>query len=175
MPRHTVRPLQPGDYAHLSALEVEVFGAVGEEVLCPHYLRLCCEFFAGSCFIGFVDDRPAAYLLSFVRERSCYCTTLAVHPDYQRTRITLLLLREFVRGIAHQVDRCWFTVKHDNAAARSLHKMLGAREVEVRRDYYGPGEDRIISTIDRDAFEQLRDKYERLGFVDKRPPVEVAA
>ena len=174
MSRYTIRSLSSDDFAALAMLETSVFGAMGEAVLCPHYLRLCTELFRESCFIALDGDRPVGYLLSFVRGREATCTTLAVIPEYQRKRVTVDLIAAFVRHIVDRVDVCWFTVKEDNAPARAVHAMLGAVEVDRRKDYYGPGDERIVSMIDRAALERMRPKYERLGFIPPRAVAEAA-
>lgn len=173
MSRYTIRTLVSDDFTALAGLETEVFAAMGEDVLCPHYLRLCTEIFSASCFLALDGDRPVGYLLSFLRDREAFCTTLAVIPEYQRTRVTVQLIGAFVRHIYDRVDVCWFTVKEDNAPARALHRMLGAIEVGRRTDYYGPGDERLVARIDRAIFEQMRGKYERLGFL--APPAAEAA
>jgi ribosomal protein S18 acetylase RimI-like enzyme len=168
MTRYTIRNLSSDDFAALASLENDVFGAMGEAVLCPHYLRLCTEIFSASCFLALDGERPIGYLLSFVRDGEAFCTTLAVIPDYQKTRVTVQLIGAFVRHIIDRVEVCWFTVKEDNAPARALHRMLGATEVGRRIDFYGPGDERLVAKIDRATFERMRDKYERLGFVPPR-------
>lgn len=175
MSRYTIRSLTSDDFATLANLETTVFGAMGEDVLCPYYLRLCTEMFGDSCFIAFDGERPVGYLLSFIKGREAACTTLAVIPEYQRGRVTVQLIGAFVRHIVDRVDLCWFTVKEDNAPARALHKMLGATEIGRKADYYGPGDVRIVSRIDRATIELMRPKYERLGFVASRPAVSEAA
>jgi ribosomal protein S18 acetylase RimI-like enzyme len=174
MAQFEVRTLKKTDFEALAQLEQDVFGAQGEAVLCPHYLRLCCEFFADTCFLVLAGDEPIGYLLSFVRDREVYCTTLAIAPAFQRTRAVALAIRAFLTAILDRVDSCWFTVEEKNLAARNLHRMLGAVDVEVRRDFYGPGDDRIVSRIDRARFEALREKYTRMGLVE-RPAQQAAA
>jgi len=170
MGHYHIGELTPNDFGALMQLEQELFGAKGEKVLGPFYVRLCCDFLNETCFLARVGEKPVGYLLSFVRGREAYCTTLAILPEYQRTRVVHYLIRAFVRAIAPRVDSCWFTVEHGNHDARALHASLGAREVEVREDFYGTGDSRIISRIDRTAFDALRARYERLGLVERPSP-----
>lgn len=172
MSRYEVRNLNKHDFDTLMSLEDDVFGGDGEAVLGPYYVRLCCDFFSETCFIAFVGDEPAGYILGFCNNREVYCTTLAVVPEYHGTRVVHYLLRAFCRAVVQCADSVWFTVKEDNDAARAVHATLGARNVEVRKDFYGPGEDRIVSRIERDVFARLKKRYQRLGFVDDNQPAE---
>jgi ribosomal protein S18 acetylase RimI-like enzyme len=164
MSRYRARALQRGDFDSLMRLEEDIFGRAGESVLGPYYVRLCCEFFCSTCFVVEHDGEIVGYVLTFVQDREAYCTTLAVVPRYQRSRVLHLLLRELVGTLLPRVDACWFTVRRDNHAARLLHSGLGAEEITVRHDFYGPGDDRIVSRIGRDAVSRLRRRYERLGW-----------
>ncbi|HUK65879.1 MAG TPA: GNAT family N-acetyltransferase [Anaeromyxobacteraceae bacterium] len=174
MKERVIRTLSREDFAELMRLEEEVFGVAGEGVLGPYYVRLCCEFFQNTCFIALEDGRALGYVLCFVREREAYCTTLAVAPELQGSRVAFQLLRALIGALIGQVDACWFTVKEDNLAARALHAALGARDVCVREDFYGKGDRRIVSRIERPAFERLEARLQRLGLFDRPAPARMA-
>lgn len=174
MTNRTIRALRPDDFATLMALEEEIFGAAGDGVLGPYYVRLCCEFFSEWCFLAEEDGRAVGYVLSFVKGREAYCTTLGVLPRHQGTRVAFQLVRTLIAALGDRCESCWFTVKEDNVAARALHAALGAKEVEVRENFYGPGDRRLVSRIDRDGFERVRGRLQRLGLVDERRTAGVA-
>jgi ribosomal protein S18 acetylase RimI-like enzyme len=165
MPDYEVRPLEPSDFDTLMALEQELFGDKGDKTLGPFYVRLCCDFFADTCFLAFADGAAVGYCLSFVRGREAYCSTLAIVPAHQRSRLVFRFVQAFVSAIAGRVDTLWFTVHESNADARALHATLGARELGRHDAYFGPGEPRIVSRIDRVAFEKLRARMHRLGLL----------
>jgi ribosomal protein S18 acetylase RimI-like enzyme len=169
-----VRALTPNDFTTLQAMERDIFGAVGEDTLCAHYLRLCTDFFSHTCFLVFADGVPAGYLLGFMRDGEAYCTTLAVYPKFRRTRVITMLIGSFMSVIIDHVDSVRFTVKPDNIEARALHRMLGAVEVEAQQDFYGPGDVRIVSKIDRPTFERMRPKYERIGILERSNRIDLS-
>lgn len=165
MSRYKVRPLEAADFETIMRLERDLFDDCTEGTLGAYYVRLCCDFFGDSCFLIEADGAAVGYLLSFVRDREAYCTTLAIAPEFQGSRVITRILKAFVGSIQDRVDLCWFTVEEDNKAARALHSMLGAKEVGVREDFYGSGHPRIVSCIDREAFDRLKARFQRLGLV----------
>ena len=164
--RYSVRALQSADFRHLRRLEAEIWGGDATGELCPHYLRLCTEIFPDWCFIAFDGDRPVGYALTFANGRVAYCATLAVHPDYQKTRVNYLLIRETVKKLlAEEMEQCRFLVEPGNTDARSVHNALGARVVQEVSDFYQDGDTRLWSIIDRADLDRVRERYTRLKLV----------
>jgi len=164
--RFSIRPMQSSDYRHLRQMEQEIWGGdpVGE--LCPYYQRLCTDFYGDWCFIAMDGDRPAGYVLNFPKGKTNYCATLAVAPDYQKTRVSYLLIRAMVRKLLDEnMEECRFLVEPENHDARSLHESLGARVIAQIPDYYREGDLRLWSVIDKQDLERLRARYTRLKLV----------
>jgi len=164
--RYQVRPLDSGDYYHLQALEEQIWSGDASGKLCGYYLRLCTEMFSDWCFIAMDGDRPVGYVLNFPKGKVNYCATLAVHPDYQKTRVNYLLIRAMVRKLlTEDMDTCRFLVEPGNRDARAVHASLGARVVAEAPDFYFPGDLRLWSEIDRRDLERIRERYTRLKLV----------
>ncbi|HET8715105.1 MAG TPA: GNAT family N-acetyltransferase [Holophagaceae bacterium] len=164
--RYTVRPLSSADFRHLRRLEAEIWGEDATGELCAYYLRLCTEIFPDWCFLAFDGERPVGYALNFANGKVAYCATLAVHPDYQKTRVNYLLIRETVKKLlAEDMEQCRFLVEPGNDDARSVHHALGARVVQEVQDFYQPGDTRLWSIIDRSDLERVRERYTRLKLV----------
>jgi ribosomal protein S18 acetylase RimI-like enzyme len=172
---YDVAALSPRDFDAVMSLEERLFGAKGEKTLGPFYVRLCCDFYGDTSFLARAAGEPVGYVLSFVRDREAYCSTLAIVPEFQRTRVVHYLIQAFIKTIAYRVDTVWFTVSAGNADARALHATLGAKEIETRLDYFGHDEPRIVSRLDRPAFEKLRARMERLGLLERPAPHAVVA
>lgn len=81
----------------------------------------------------------------------CWVLSLAVSADQRGRglgrRLMLEVLRQLRRERVHEVR---LTVEPTNAAAIMLYRSLGfSAEGGVRRDYLGPGEDRLIMVLGR--------------------------
>lgn len=164
--RYRVRPLASCDYAHLQALEKALWGEDEVGQLCPYYLRLCTEHYADWCFIAFDGETPAGYVLNFPNRKINYCATLAVLPQYQKTRVNYLLIRAMVTKLFEEgMEECRFCVEPDNHEARSVHESLGARVVSEMDDYYHKGDKRLWSVIDKASIQRMGARYSRLKLV----------
>ncbi len=164
--RFTVRALESSDFQSLQHLESDIWGDDPIGQLCPHYLRLCTEHFSDWGFIAFEGDRPVGYALNFPKGKVNYCATLAVHPDFRKSKVNYLLIRALVvKLLEEQMEECRFLVQPDNWEARSIHNSLGAKVITEVSDYYRKGDTRLWSSITKDSLERIRARYTRLRLV----------
>jgi predicted N-acetyltransferase YhbS len=164
--RFVVRPLESGDFHALQHLERELWSEDPTGLLCHHYLRLCTEMYAEWCFLALDGDKAVGYVLNFPNGKVNYCATLAVLPQYQKTRVNYLLIRAMVKKLLEaEMQECRFLVEPGNHDARSVHQALGARVVREVEDYYTKGDTRLWSVIDQQDLERLRARYTRLRLV----------
>ncbi|MET9829358.1 GNAT family N-acetyltransferase [Streptomyces sp. NPDC006385] len=79
----------------------------------------------------------------------CWVLSLAVSADQRGRGLGKRLMHEVLRQVRRErVHEVRLTVEPTNAAAIMLYRSLGfSTEGGVRRDYLGPGEDRLIMTL----------------------------
>jgi ribosomal protein S18 acetylase RimI-like enzyme len=156
MTPYQVRTLCSDDFEALRQLEADIFGGAGYALLCPHYLRLCTEVYADTCFLMLADGRPIAYLLCVVRDLEAYCPRLGVRAEFQGTRAAMLLIAALIATLVERhFDICWFTVRPDNTHARALYRRIGATERGTRRNFFASGDELIVQQLDQQAMERL--------------------
>lgn len=155
-----IRTLRSEDFESLRQLEADIFGSAGYSVVSPHYLRLCTDFFADTCFLALVEGQPIGYILCFVRGREAYSTRLGVREEFQGTHVAMRLLGACIsKLVENDCDLLWFTVKPDNTHARELYRKLGAVERGVRRDFLAPGDELIVGEADKQTLIQLDRRF----------------
>ncbi|MFC1548267.1 ribosomal protein S18-alanine N-acetyltransferase [Candidatus Neomarinimicrobiota bacterium] len=73
---------------------------------------------------------------------------IAVHPDFRGRGIGKELL-ESVKALCeeHEYRRIILEVREDNEIARHLYLSMGYEAVGSRKDYYGPGQDAYLYTM----------------------------
>ncbi len=87
----------------------------------------------------------AGFILAWMVADELHITNLAVTPDMRRKGIAVQLLTHLLDMAAEEAATwCALEVRVSNAAARSLYKRFGFREVGVRENYYADGEDAVV-------------------------------
>ena len=73
-------------------------------------------------------------------------TNMAVHPDYRKKGIGMMLMEEMEkRGIQKKVDVFFLEVRESNDAARRLYEKMKYKQIGIRKRFYErPVEDAIV-------------------------------
>jgi ribosomal-protein-alanine N-acetyltransferase len=94
------------------------------------------------------DASIAGYLCRWLVADEVHILNVAVHPDYRRHGVGLLLMQEALREArVRAAESVTLEVRRSNVGARRLYESLGFEEVGVRRNYYGGGEDALIMRL----------------------------
>ncbi|MGH7856457.1 MAG: ribosomal protein S18-alanine N-acetyltransferase [Candidatus Binatia bacterium] len=91
------------------------------------------------------DRRLVGYVCRWITAGELHILNVAVHPEWRRRSIGRRLV-EHVIAEARQAkaERATLEVRQHNLPALALYERLGFREVGLRRNYYGAGEDALI-------------------------------
>jgi len=111
--------------------------------------RLFFEHFQSTSFIVEEKEELSAFLIGFVsqtRPTEAYIHFIGVHPKHRKKGIAGELYHLFfskVQELGCNTITCITTPINEGSI--SFHKSLGF-SVELRKDYAGPGQDRILFT-----------------------------
>jgi ribosomal-protein-alanine N-acetyltransferase len=142
-----IRPARPEDVEDLVRLDVEAFGDIAYGRTTFQQLF---DISAECCLVADDSSGLLGYALTAItpsRDKG-WLLALAVTPNAKGrgigrrlTQVTVDILRSL------EVTAAWLTVEPDNEPAISLYRSMGFMEKEMRADYFGPGEDRLVMAL----------------------------
>ncbi|MER5989830.1 GNAT family N-acetyltransferase [Streptomyces viridosporus] len=150
--RLVLRTARESDLPELQRLDTEVF----QEVAYPAFLlRQLYDVYAEHLLV--LDDgggRLRGYVLAATTalSRDSWILGLCVAEDRRRHGLGRELMLEVLARLRHcGIERVRLTVEPANRAAILLYRSLGFRpeqpDAGLRRDYFGPGEDRQVMCL----------------------------
>ena len=97
---------------------------------------------------GAASEGLVGFLCRWLVADECHILNIAVHPEYRRRGVGLLLLNTTIaEAVAKQASCVTLEVRRANVAARQLYRKLKFEERRLRKHYYGPGEDAIVMEL----------------------------
>jgi ribosomal-protein-alanine N-acetyltransferase len=85
------------------------------------------------------------YAIGWIVGPELHVLALAVDPPWRRRGFGRVLLEDLLaEGAARGATECFLEVRPSNAGAIALYRALGFEHFDVRRKYYGDGEDAWI-------------------------------
>ncbi|MFB7930639.1 GNAT family N-acetyltransferase [Streptomyces sp. NPDC056039] len=146
--RVLLRTAAEEDLPHIARLDREVFG----DAAYPFFVLR--QLFDAGFTLVVVDDSEGicAYALALASEGRGWVLALAVGPGQRGTGLGRELMRETLCHLRSlRVREVLLTVELANASAIRLYRALGFTErggaTGHVRDYFGPGEDRLLMSL----------------------------
>lgn len=143
----TIRRPCLDEIAALALLDKEVFGRHSYSVssfrqffdLAGNLLAIA---ISGGSIIGYSLILPAA------AGSEGWFMALGVHEDHRRTGVGRALASAAIEQAKQSgLHALRLTAEPENLAAISLYKSLGFEDEELVREYFGPGEDRLVMCL----------------------------
>jgi ribosomal-protein-alanine N-acetyltransferase len=143
-----IRPARPEDLNNLTQLDAAAFGDLAYP---PFVLRQLFDVYI-DCWL--VANHPSGLLgyalpaVSPMRNDEGWLLALAVHDDARGHGVGRRLVQaslDILRSLG--VTATWLTVEPDNIPAIALYRSMGFTAKELRQDYLGPGEHRLVMKL----------------------------
>lgn len=132
------------ELANIVAIDKETFG---KDSYSYFVFRQFFDCFGKLFKIAVIGNKTVGYIVGGKKldTNLYYILSIAVLDDYKKFGIGSMLIREFVQTIHSQgINTIQLTVAPKNRAATSFYQKHGFLLVSNEKDYYGPGEDRLV-------------------------------
>ena len=82
----------------------------------------------------------ASYVLD-----ECEIGNVCTHPDYRRQGLAQAVLEQLINKCAElKIESVFLEVSSQNAGAIALYRKIGFEQYNMRRNYYGEGDDALL-------------------------------
>ncbi|HOC07199.1 MAG: GNAT family N-acetyltransferase [Bacillota bacterium] len=142
-----IRKLEPEDFHYLLTIEGECFS----QGYSRYFLKMIPVLFGNTSYIAIEGQCPQGYVAAAFRQgsRQAWILSLAVRPRYRQLGIGKRLMQAGLRGLAAAGAReVFLSVSPGNQGAISLYLGLGFTVDTEVRDFFGPGETRLLMKKD---------------------------
>ncbi|MCR4730058.1 MAG: ribosomal protein S18-alanine N-acetyltransferase [Saccharofermentans sp.] len=101
------------------------------------------------CLIAELDGTVAAYVGAESVLDESNIGNIVTHKAFRGRGIATRLFNALLEELKAQgITKVFLEVEHDNAPAIALYKRSGFADYGYRRDYYGPGKDAVLMSLD---------------------------
>ena len=143
----TIRPARPEDLPAIVALEASEYGP---DAYSRFFLRQAHDLWPSLLLVAVADGSVAGYALGALSEspREGWLLAMLIEPRARRLGLGRALVAEIVDGLsARGCARVNLTVHPSNDPAIGLYRALGFELIAEERDYFGPGEPRLLFSL----------------------------